>query len=271
MISLEKRGFAEDAAPRNVARITTVSDIKSIDLNADVGEECGQDAALMRCITSANVACGVHAGSVATMHDTVLLAMEHGVVVGAHPSFPDREHFGRREMQLRSAEITDLVIRQIEGLAAVASREGIRLMHVKPHGALYNVAVRDRRVADAIAGAVASLDRSLVLLGLPRSELVAAGQAAGLQTAGEAFADRAYRPDGTLVPRTEPGAVIHDPEQVLARVASLAERPDVDTICVHGDTPGAAELASKIRAALEGAKFEVKNLSSARFRDERTP
>jgi 5-oxoprolinase (ATP-hydrolysing) subunit A len=248
-----------------------VSDIKSIDLNADVGEECGEDAALMRCITSANVACGVHAGSVATMHETVLLAREHGVAVGAHPSFPDREHFGRREMQLSSGEIADLVIRQIEALGGVAAKEGIRLQHVKAHGALYNVAVRDRRVADAIAGAVASIDRSLIVLGLPRSELIAAGQAAGLQTAGEAFADRAYRADGTLVPRTESGAVIHDPEEVLARVAGLAARPDVKTICVHGDTPGAAELASKIRAALEAAKFAVKNLSSPRFRDERAP
>ena len=225
----------------------------------------------MRCITSANVACGVHAGSVATMRETVLLAREHGVAVGAHPSFPDRDHFGRREMQLRSAEITDLVVRQIEALADIASKEGIRLQHVKPHGGLYNLAVRDRRVADAIARGVMSVDRSLVLLGLPRSELVAAAQAAGLRTAGEAFADRAYRADGTLVPRTEPGAVIHDPEEVLARIVSLAARPDVETICLHGDTPGAAELASKIRAALQAAKFEVKNLSSPRLRDERAP
>ncbi len=254
-----------------MARITSVSDIKSVDLNADVGEECGDDAALMRCVTSANVACGVHAGSGATMRETVILAAEHGVGVGAHPSFPDREHFGRREMQLRSAEIVDLVIRQIDALATIAAKEGIRLIHVKPHGALYNVAVRDRGVADAIAGAVASIDRSLVLLGLPGSQLLAAAQAAGLQTAGEAFADRAYRADGTLVPRTEPGAVIHDSEEVLARIAALAARPDVATICVHGDTPGAAELASNIRAALQAAKFEVKNLSSSRFRDERTP
>jgi UPF0271 protein len=174
-------------------------------------------------------------------------------------------------MHMRPAEIADLVIRQIEALARIASNEGIRLQHVKPHGALYNVAVRDRRVADAIARGVVSVDRSLVLLGLPRSELVAAAEAAGLRTAGEAFADRAYRADGTLVPRTEPGAVIHNPEEVLARVVSLAARPDVETICVHGDTPGAAELASKIRAALEAAKFEVKNLSLPRFRDERAP
>ena len=214
----------------------------------------------MRCITSANVACGVHAGNVATMRETVLLAMEHGVAIGAHPSFPDREHFGRREMQLRSEEIRDVVIRQIEALAAVASSEGIRLIHVKPHGALYNVAVRDRRVADTIAGAVASIDPSLILLGLPGSALVAAGRTVGLHTAGEAFADRAYRADGTLVPRTEPGAVIHDPEEVLARVGSLAARPDVDTICVHGDTPGAAELTRRIRAGLQAASIQVQPL-----------
>jgi len=251
--------------------VSDITAVHSIDLNADVGEECGQDAALMRCITSANVACGVHAGNVETMRETVLLAAEHGVAVGAHPSFPDREHFGRREMQLPSAEIVDLVVRQIEALAGIASNEGIRLHHVKPHGALYNVAVLDRRVADAIARGVASVDRSLVLVGLPRSELLAAAQAAGLRAAGEAFADRAYRGDGTLVPRTEPGAVIHDAEEVLGRIVSLAERPDVDTICVHGDTPGAAELAWKIRAALQAAKFQVKNLSSSRFRDERAP
>jgi 5-oxoprolinase (ATP-hydrolysing) subunit A len=252
--------------------VSDITAVPSIDLNADVGEDCGQDAALMRCITSANVACGVHAGSAATMRETVILAREHSVAVGAHPSFPDREHFGRREMQLGSVEIADLVIRQIEALAAIASDEGIRLQHVKPHGALYNVAVRDRGVADAVARGIVSVDRSLVVLGLPRSELVAAAQAAGLRTAGEAFADRAYRADGTLVPRTEPGAVIHDPAEVLARIVSLAARPDVETVCVHGDTPGAAELASKIRAALKAAKFEVKNLSPPRrLRDERAP
>ena len=256
-----------------MARITSVSDITAvpcIDLNADVGEECGQDEALMRCITSANVACGVHAGGVATMRETVILAREHGVAIGAHPSFPDRENFGRRDMLLPSAEIVDLVIHQIEELARIASNEGICLQHVKPHGALYNLAVRDRRVANAIAQGVATVDESLVVLGLPGSELLAAAQAAGLRTAGEAFADRAYRADGTLVPRTEPGAVIHKSEEVLARIISLAARPDVETICVHGDTPGAAELVSKIRAVLEAAKFEVKNLASPRLRDERT-
>ena len=225
----------------------------------------------MRWITSANVACGWHAGSAASMRETIHLAREHRVAVGAHPSFADREHFGRRELELPAAQITDLVIRQIDALASIAAQEGIRLQHVKPHGALYNVAVRDRRVADAIVRAVFAVDRSLFVLGLPNSELVAAGKAAGLPTAGEAFADRAYRSDGTLVPRTEPGAVIDDPEEVLARIVNLAMRPGVDTICVHGDTPGAAALASRIRTALETAKLDVTSLSSPSVGDQRAP
>jgi 5-oxoprolinase (ATP-hydrolysing) subunit A len=195
------------------------------------------------------------------MRETVLLALDHGVAIGAHPGFDDREHFGRRDLQLPAEQITDLVVRQVDALAWTAAQAGTRLQHVKPHGALYNIAVRDRGVADAIALAVASVDSTLILLGLPDSELTAAGTAAGLRTAREAFADRAYRPDGTLVPRTEPGAVIHDPDQVLVRVVPLARRLDVDTICVHGDTPGAADLARRIRAALELAKIDVRNFS----------
>ena len=232
-----------------------------IDLNADVGEGCGQDAELMRCITSANVACGVHAGDSAVMRDTVQLAREHRVAVGAHPGFADREHFGRRDLQLPPREIEALVARQVDALSTIAAEAGIRLQHVKPHGALFNIAVRDRRVADAIVRAVAAADPSLILFGLPQSELLAAGSAAGLRTAREAFADRAYRADGTLVPRSEPGAVIDDPVEVLARVIGMARNPDVDTICVHGDTPGAADLAARIRRALEAANIEVKSLS----------
>ena len=234
-----------------------------VDLNADVGEECGQDAALMRCISSANVACGLHAGNQAVMRGTVLLAHEFGVAVGAHPGFDDREHFGRRDLRLPPEKITDLVARQIAALATIAEDSGIRLQHVKPHGALYNLAVRDRRVADAIARGIASVDSTLIVLGLPGSQLVAAAEAMGLRAAREAFADRAYRSDGTLVPRTEPGAVIHDVVDVLSRVAALARQADVDTICVHGDTPGAAELASEIRAALERETIQVKSLSAA--------
>jgi UPF0271 protein len=206
------------------------------------------------------------------MRETVLLARDHGVAVGAHPSFPDREGFGRRDLQLPPLQIEDIVVSQIEALAAIAAAEGVRLQHVKPHGALFNVAVRDRSVADAIARAIALVDPALILFGLPASELIAAGKAAGLRTACEAFADRAYRPDGTLVPRTQPGAVIDDAAQVLARVATIAlERAVIaidgtrvpitlDTICVHGDTPGAAALAARIRAALATSGIDVKSI-----------
>jgi UPF0271 protein len=198
------------------------------------------------------------------MRDTVRLARDHGIAIGAHPGFDDREHFGRRDLQLPPDRITDLVVRQIEALAEIAADAGLRLQHVKAHGALYNIAVRDRPVADAIARATKSVDSSLILLGLPGSALIAAADAAGLRAAREAFADRAYRPDGTLVPRTEPGAVIHDPAEVLSRVVDLARRPGVETICVHGDTPGAAELASQIRAVLEAAHIRL-----APFGDQR--
>lgn len=256
-----------------MGRITTVSRDTSeitVDLNADVGEECGQDAALMRCITSANIACGLHAGNPAVMRETVLLAQKFGVAVGAHPGFDDRDHFGRRDLPLLPEQISALVAHQIEALATVAGSYGVRLQHVKPHGALYNMAVRNPVVAAAIAHGTASVDRSLIMMGLPGSDLVAAAQASGLRAAREAFADRAYRADGTLVPRTEPGAVIHDPDAVLARVVSLARRLDVDTLCVHGDTPGAAALAVRIRAALEAANIAVRNLSAA-LGDERSP
>jgi UPF0271 protein len=191
------------------------------------------------------------------MRDTLALARHFNVAVGAHPGFPDREGFGRRDLHLSAREIEDLVARQIEALAILAAEAGMRLQHVKPHGALFNMAVRDRSVADPIARAIAGIDRSLILFGLPQSELIAAGTAAGLPTAREAFADRAYRPDGTLVPRSEPGAVIHDPEAVLARVVAMARDPNVDTICVHGDTPGAAVLASRISRALVDAGIQL--------------
>jgi UPF0271 protein len=231
-----------------------------IDLNADVGEECGQDIPLMQCITSANVACGAHAGNRAVMRETVLIARDFDVSVGAHPGFEDRENFGRKAVQLSREKITDLIEKQVSSLAEIAIHAGICLRHVKPHGALYNSAVGDRNIADAIVRGVASVDRNLVVLGLPGSELVRAAEGAGLRAAREAFADRAYRADGTLVPRSEAGAVIHDPVEVLARVVPLARRPDVDTICVHGDTPGAAQLASRIRAALEAAHLRVRSL-----------
>jgi UPF0271 protein len=197
------------------------------------------------------------------MRETVLLAREHGVAVGAHPGFPDRDGFGRRELQLTPREVEDIVVYQVGALTAIAAAVGERLRHIKPHGALFNIAARDRSIADAIARAIVSVDRSLILFGLRDSELTAAGEAAGLRIAREAFADRAYRTDGTLLPRSEPGAVIDDPNSVLTQVLALAADPTVDTICVHGDTPGAADLAARIRDVLMDRGIDVKAPGSA--------
>jgi UPF0271 protein len=250
-----------------------------IDLNADVGEsfgayKLGHDALLMLAVTSANVACGFHAGDPGVMRDTVAMAREQGVAVGAHPGFPDLAGFGRREIHATPREIEDLVVYQIGALAAVAAAQGVRLQHVKAHGALYNMAAREAALADAIARATASVDRSLVLFGLAGSRLIEAGQRAGLRTAREAFADRSYRSDGALVPRGQPGAVVETPDEVVSRVVSMVSRQTVtaidgsqvrveaDTICVHGDTPGAANLAKRMRHALAEAGVEVVSVGS---------
>jgi 5-oxoprolinase (ATP-hydrolysing) subunit A len=245
-----------------------------IDLNADMGEsfgayKLGQDALLMPAITSASIACGFHAGDPGVMRETVSLARQHRVSVGAHPGFPDLVGFGRRDIRATPREVEDLVVYQIGALAAVAAAQGMRLQHVKAHGALYNMAVRDGAVADAIARATAAVDPTLILFGLPGSELVAAGRRVGLRTAREGFADRAYRSDGTLVPRHEAGAVIEDPETVVNRAVSMARDRvvtatdgsrlalEIETICVHGDTPGAAILGSHMRQALTDAGLRI--------------
>jgi UPF0271 protein len=250
----------------------------SIDLNSDVGESfgayrIGADAEVMRSITSANVACGFHAGDPAVMRATVRLARDAGVSVGAHPGFPDLVGFGRRELRASPREVEDLVLYQIGALAAIASSEGVALAHVKAHGALYNMAVRDRALADAIARAVFAFDRSLILFGLPGSELLRAGEAAGLRVASEGFADRAYAPDGSLASRTAPGSVIHDPDEVVARSIRMVTAGQVtatdgstlsfpvDTLCVHGDTPGAAELTRRLRDGLEQGGIAVRACS----------
>jgi 5-oxoprolinase (ATP-hydrolysing) subunit A len=250
-----------------------------MDLNADVGEsfgtyKLGRDADLIPLITSANIACGFHAGDPGVMRATVALAREHGVAVGAHPGFPDLVGFGRRELHATPKEVEDAVAYQIGALAGIAATKGLRLQHLKAHGALYNMAVRDRALADAIARATALVDRSLILLGLPGSELIAAGRRAGLRTVSEGFADRGYQRDGALVPRTQPGAVIEDPELVVQRAIRMAREHsvitadgtpvsiDVRTICVHGDTPGAAALALRIRDALKQASIDVKAMGA---------
>src|SRR5689334_11583522 len=197
-----------------------------IDLNSDLGESfgpwpMGQDAALMDSISSANVACGFHAGDPGAMRATIALAREKGVAIGAHPGFQDLVGFGRREMKASPAEVEDLVLYQVAALAGMASAQGVRLQHVKAHGALYNMACRDRKLADAIAKAVAGFDRSLIVFGLPGSELLSAAKSAGLNTAAEVFADRAYEPDGSLTPRTKPGSVIHETQSVVDRAVRM--------------------------------------------------
>lgn len=250
-----------------------------IDLNSDLGESfgawpMGQDEALMASITSANVACGFHAGDPGVMRQTVALARQHNVAVGAHPGFPDLVGFGRREMQATPREVEDFVVYQVAALAGIAAAQGVRLQHVKAHGALYNQACRDRPLADAIARGVAALDRSLILFGLPGSELLRAGEQAGLRIAAEIFADRAYEPDGSLASRRKPGSVIHDPALVVERAVKMARdrvvvatdgsivRLDAATMCLHGDTPGSASLARAVREALEAAGVTVVALTT---------
>ena len=229
----------------------------------------GQDAALMESITSANVACGFHAGDPGTMRQTIALARDRGVAIGAHPGFPDLVGFGRREMKATAAEVEDLVLYQVAALAGMAHTQGVRLQHVKAHGALYNMACKDRALAEAIARAVAAFDRSLILFGLPKSELIRAGEAAGLPVALEVFADRAYERDGSLTSRAKLGSVIHDATTVVQRAVRMVKDRQVlatdgstialeaDTICLHGDTPGAAALAREVRNGLESAGIRI--------------
>ncbi|MEW6285228.1 MAG: 5-oxoprolinase subunit PxpA [Chloroflexota bacterium] len=239
-----------------------------IDLNCDMGEGAGNDADIMPHITSANIACGFHAGDAETMRETVRLAKRFGVAVGAHPGWRDREGFGRREMTLPAEEVEALVREQVEALAAIARAEGAALHHVKPHGALYNQAARERELANAIARAVKAVSVELVLVGLAGSGLVEAGIEAGLRVAQEGFPDRRYNPDGTLVSRREPHAIIESPEEVAAHALELVEkgidfggrRVRVETLCLHGDHPRAAENARRVREALAAAGIEVRAL-----------
>jgi UPF0271 protein len=248
-----------------------------IDLNADVGESFGAytigcDAALMASITSANIAAGFHGGDPSVLRATIRLAKAHAVAVGAHPGFPDLVGFGRRELTVAPQEAEDFILYQIAAVAGVAAAEGARLAHVKAHGALYNMAARDRRLADALARAVAAFDRSLVLFAPPGSEMAKAAHDLGLGVAAEAFVDRGYEADGRLASRRKEGSVIQDVEAVAARaVRIVADRNvvcldgsvlpvEADTVCIHGDTPGADRLAAAVRSALEAAGVTVKAL-----------
>src|SRR4029453_11388442 len=225
----------------------------SVDLNADLGEGAGHDEELFGLISSANIATGFHAGDSDTMHAAVSAAKEHGVAVGAHPSFFDRENFGRRELKVSNQEVFDAVAYQLGVFQAITTAVGVRPNHVKPHGALYNMAVRDEKQAEAIARAIKSVDSKLILFAPDNTDLARAGEAHGLQIAREVFADRNYLSDGWLVPRSRADALLNNPAEAARRVLRmLRERKvrsvdgvDVDvrgeTICVHGDTPRAVE------------------------------
>jgi len=229
----------------------------------------GADAEVLEHVSSANIACGFHAGDPGIMRRTVARALERGVAVGAHPSLPDLQGFGRRAMSVTADEVYDLVLYQIGALAAFCLALGGRLSHVKAHGALYNMAAKNVALADAIASAVRDFDSSLILFGLAGSELVRAGRAAGLRVANEVFADRTYQSDGTLTPRNNPDAVIHDMAAALDQVEKMVREGRVravdgsevaletDTICIHGDEPGAVAVARELRALLTRLGFAV--------------
>jgi UPF0271 protein len=241
-----------------------------LDLNCDLGEGTGHDAELMPLVTSASIACGAHAGDEATMRATVRLALRHGVAIGAHPGFADREHFGRRELPVTPAEVQRLVLEQTRALQAIARPYGGTVAHVKPHGALYNMAVRDADLARAVAEAVFAADPRLILFGLSGSRLVEAGRARGLQVAQEVFADRTYQPDGSLTPRSSPDALVGDPAEAVAQVrrmvfvgivAAAGRRIPIaaDTVCLHGDGPQAVAFAMRLRAELKAAGIELRS------------
>ncbi len=239
-----------------------------IDLNCDLGEETGNDETIMPYITSANIACGFHAGNEEVMQATVKLAKLHGVNVGAHPGWNDKKNFGRLEMKVSPEDAEVIVFQQIDALAKIAKKEGVDLIHVKPHGALYNQAAKDRMLADAIVRAVKSVSVDLVLVGLAGSGLCEAGVEAGIKAANEGFPDRAYRPDGTLMPRSQAGALIESPGEVAANAVRLIKdgiwfgekNVRVDTLCLHGDHPHAVENAKLLREALMKNEIEVVGL-----------
>lgn len=232
-----------------------------IDLNCDLGEDVGNDETIMPHITSANIACGFHAGDEHTMRETLRLAKRFGVNAGAHPSWNDRENFGRKEMTVSPQETGKLVIEQIQALVAIAKEEGVTLTHVKPHGALYNQSAKDIELATAIARAVKSISVDLILVGLAGSRSIEAGRAVGLRVAAEGFPDRGYNADGSLMSRLLPGAVIESPKEVARHAIELVKTARMDTLCLHGDHPNAAENAKMLREVLEKNGVEVLRLT----------
>lgn len=251
----------------------------SIDINADIGEsfgvyDLGMDEEIIKYISSANIACGFHAGDPDVMNKTVDLAIANQVGIGAHPSFPDLQGFGRREMNFEPAEIKNLITYQLGALDAFARSRNSRLQHVKPHGALYNMAASNYEIARTIAQAIKEFDQNLILLAMSGSEMYKAGQELNLRVAGEAFADRAYDQDGLLVSRKIKGAVLENPEEIQKRAIRMIKEGEVetiegeiiniqpDTICVHGDNPKAIEIVKNLVSALKSADIKIENLDT---------
>lgn len=250
----------------------------TVDLNSDLGEsfgayKIGRDADILPLVSSANVACGFHAGDPTIMEKTVQVCKESGTAVGAHPGFADLQGFGRRNMQLSPADAKNLVVYQVGALDAFCKSAGIRLQHVKPHGALYNMAAKDAALARAICEGIYAYNPALILLGLANSQMIAAAKEIGLPYAEEVFADRAYEDDGTLVARTKPGAMIHDEDEAVSRVITMIKKHSVtsisgkeieicpDSVCVHGDSEKALLFVKKIRSALENEGISIKPIS----------
>jgi UPF0271 protein len=246
----------------------------ALNLNADLGESfgawhMGNDAALLAVINSANIACGFHAGDPVVMRETVRQAVANGVSLGAHPAFPDLQGFGRRVMKLSPAELEATILYQVGALQAMAAAEGGRVSHVKPHGAMSNMACADEAMAATVARSVKALDRELILLAPALSALERAGEAAGLRVCREVFADRTYQADGQLTPRAQPGAVLHEAQDCVHHVLRMLDAGGIVTtdgqrlptaihsICVHGDGPDAVASAQRLRVALEGAGYRL--------------
>lgn len=251
-----------------------------MDINSDLGEgygawRMGDDAAMLGIVSSANIACGFHAGDPLTILSTLREAAARGVAVGAHVSYPDRVGFGRRRMDVAPAELTADVIYQIGALQGLAAAAGTRVRYVKPHGALYNTIAEDAVQADAVIAGIRAIDPGLILMALAGAPILERARAAGLSVVAEAFADRAYTPTGALVSRREPGAVLHDPDRVAARMLRLATegvieaadgstlRLDAQSICVHGDSPAAVDMAARIRERLAAEGVEVRSFAEA--------
>lgn len=244
--------------------------MKTIDINCDMGEGVGNDELIMPYISSANIACGFHAGDEKTMRRTVELCKQYNVAIGAHPSYPDKENFGRTDMLLHPGEIYEVIVKQVNSLEKIAEENDMAVHHIKPHGALYNMAARDRSLAPFVCLAVLDTDARYILYGLSGSYLIKEGKSHGLKTVNEVFADRTYKDDGSLLPRNKPGALIEDTDKAVAQVLEMVKDGKVtsvsgkkipivaETVCIHGDGAHAVEFAKAINQALKKEGIEIR-------------